>query len=490
MKKIWDVFTIDGISSLRLGLICGIYPFLFYVSNNFYATNSWKYWLVFFLFFIGIPMLLFSITVPLLKNVRKLSPYRNHILFVLIVLVVIFFTSYASSLLIKKKLLVISLVILVLLSFKLSDRYKKLLPLILIVSILPLAKLGYKMYDQYRDKPWLHLPDDIESANFEQTPNIYMIQPDGYVSQRLMESNTYQYKDSLYGWLKANDFTLYEDFRSNYPASLNSNASLFAMRHHYFGSALLPALEMPYARETISGDNPVVRIFKKNGYFTLFIAEDEYFQQNRCPQFYDYTNTDLSEIPYFGGGGDLKRDVLADVKDAFKLEVKKPKFFFIEKCLPHHVHFEMKGDRIEAERLDYLSKIEEVNLWLKETIGFITDHDPNAVILVLADHGGWVGMRNYKEMFSTRDAAKIESIYGTLCAVKWNGLENKGYDEKMRTHVNIFRVLFSVLSKNEGYLDYLETDDSYNLNNEGTFFPSVRKVIDVNGEVVYEPLKQ
>ncbi|MBW2938912.1 hypothetical protein KXJ69_12410 [Aureisphaera sp. CAU 1614] len=383
----------------------------------------------------------------------------------------------------------IALVVAVLLSIKLSDRYKKLLSLILVVSILPLAKLGYKIYDQVREKSWLQQPDNIEEIVFKQTPNVYMIQPDGYVNKSMMEGGLYNYETEFYDWLETNDFTLYNTFRSNYPASLNSNASLFAMRHHYFGSSLLPDLEMPYARESISGDNPVVRIFKNNGYFTFFIAEDEYFQQNRCEQLYDYTNTNLDEIPYFGLGGDLKRDVLADVKEAFTIKVDKPKFFFIEKCLPHHVHFDAAKDRIETERLDYLSKIEEVNIWLKETINFISKKDPNGIILVLADHGGWVGMENYREMFSTRDATKIHSIYAALFAVKWNGIENTGYDEDLKSNVNVFRVLFSAMSKNNVYLKHLESNDSYNLNNEGSFFKSVRKVIDDNGNAVYENLK-
>lgn len=488
LKNFLKIFKIDNISSLTLGAICGIYPFLFYVSNNFYATNSWENWGFYLLFFIGIPVVLFSIAIALINNIKILAKYKNQILFVLIILTVVFFTSYASSLTIKKKLLLATLVISALASLKLSDRYKKLLPLIIVVSILPLSKLGYKVYDQLREKPWLQPKDNIEEVVFSKTPNVYVIQPDGYVNQSMMEGDLYNYKSDLYNWLETKEYKIYNKFRSNYPASLNSNASLFAMQHHYFGSTLMPDLEMPYGRETISGDNPVVRIFKKNGYHTFFIAEDEYFQQNRCEQLYDYTNTNIDDIPYFGRGGDLTRDVLADVKEAFKVEVDKPKFFFIEKCLPHHVHFEIYENRIEAERLDYLSKIEEVNVWLKETINFIESQDPNAVIVILADHGGWVGVYDYPDMFSTRDATKIESIYAALCAIKWNGLENEGYDENLMSNVNVFRVLISALSENKALLNNLEADESYNLNNEGSLFKSVRKVIDKDGNVVYEKL--
>jgi len=101
----------------------------------------------------------------------------------------------------------------------------------------------------------------------------------------------------------------------------------------------------------------------------------------------------------------------------------------------------------------------------------------------LADHGGWVGLGSYPEMFSTEDPQQIRSIYSTLAAIKWNGHLKEGMDTKLRSNVNIFRVLFSVLSENPEYLKYLEDDSSYNLQN-GTFSKSVRAVIDDSGKVI------
>jgi len=258
------------------------------------------------------------------------------------------------------------------------------------------------------------------------------------------------------------------------------------MQQHYFGNSLFPSLEMPNAREIIYGDNPVISIFKNNNYKTYFIAQDDYFQQNKKKQYYDYTNINLNEINFFSDGNHLKKVVLDDLKIALKEEINQPKFFFIEKLLPHHIHFSGPlENRKNRERKEYLEKIKEVNLWLKETIKTIEKKDSKAIIIVLADHGGWVGLESYNEMFQSQDENQIRSIYGAIAAIKWNGFLKKDYDKNLSSNVNLFRVLFSVLSKNETYLNALEDNSSYNLFQKNSFYKSVNKVIDDQGKIVY-----
>ena len=148
--------------------------------------------------------------------------------------------------------------------------------------------------------------------------------------------------------------------------------------------------------------------------------------------------------------------------------------------MPHHVHFAASK---EEERNTYIEKIKEVNDWLKTTTAYISENDPSAIIIILADHGGWVGLGSYPEMFSTRDSNQIKTIYSTLVAIKWNENLIDGFDEELRSNVNVFRVLFSVLSENPEYLKYMEDNSSYNLQN-GTFFKSVRAAIDDQGNVL------
>lgn len=394
--------------------------------------------------------------------------------------------SYASYLTYKKKALVIIFIVSVLLSLKLHKNYKKLVVIILLMTVLPIAKNIVHIYDHFRNTAWLQPPEDIADLKFVNTPNVYMIQPDGYVNEQMMESDLYNHKTDLFDWLRENEFKVYDNFRSNYLASLSSNSSMFAMKHHYYGGSLIHSIETPRAREAIVGESAVIRTFKNNGYKTFFVAQDEYFQQNKGPAGFDYYNIGLEEIPSFCNGNMVKKIVFEDLKLAMKSnQSKQPKFFFVEKLLPHHVHFYAPGNRIEAERKEYLEKIDEVTMWLKTTIDYIEQQDPTAIIIVLADHGGWVGMVNYEDMFTTKEEAKIRSTFATLASIKWSGFLKDGYDSGLKSNVNVFRVLFSVLSENKKYLQNLEDDSSYNLHIGNPFYKDVYRVLDDSGKLVY-----
>lgn len=462
------------------GVICGSYPLVFYYSNNFSAINTWEHFGFFTLFFVGIPIVVFTVAQFVFKYSETLSRYKSHILFVLIIMVVATLMSQAMYLTIKKKMLLGLLIISVLAAWKLHGHYKKLLIIILLMGILPFLNCVLHSIEHNRKMEWTQQPDSIVEAQFKTTPNIYMIQPDGYVSQTVMENKPYNFNNPFYGWLENNGFKVYNNFRSNYPASLTSNSSMFSMKQHQFGKVLFPSIDMPNARDLIAGNSAVIETFKNNGYTNFFIVQDEYFQQNRPYPAYDYYNIDPDEIPYFSNDNNVKKVVFDDLKAAMDtVKTHGPKFFFVERLLPHHIHFAASK---EEERNTYIEKIKEVNNWLENTVNYITEKDPTSIIILLADHGGWVGLGSYPEMFSTTDPNQIHSIYSVLSAIKWNGNLKEGMDENLQSNVNFFRILFANLSENPEYLKYLEDDSSYILQN-GTFSKSVRKAIDDRGTV-------
>ncbi len=471
----------EKFNPLLTGLICGFYPLVFYFSNNYSAINSWEHLGFFLLFFIGIPIVIFSIASLAFKYSETLSKYKTHILFVLIIMVVATLMSQAMYLTLKKKMLLGLLIVTVVAAWKLHAHFRKLLVIILLMSILPTINVIIKIVEHEQKMEWTALPDSIENAKFKTTPNIYMIQPDGYVAQNMMESELYNFNNPFYGWLENNGFKIYNNFHSNYPASLTSNSSLFSMKQHRFGKVLFRSIDMPNSRDIIAGDNAAIKTLRNNGYKNFFIVQDEYFQQNRPGAQYDYYNLDTDEIPYFSNDNNVKKVVFDDLKAAMDTsKIEGPRFYFIEKLLPHHIHFAASK---EAERDMYINKIQQVNGWLENTVNYISEKDPTAIVIILADHGGWVGLGSYNEMFSTQDSAQIHSIYSTLAAIKWNGNLNEGMDAELTSNVNVFRVLFSVLSENPEYLKYLEDDSSYNLQ-IGTFRKSVKPIIDDSGKVI------
>ncbi len=468
---------------LLSGLICGLYPFLFFYSNNYTSANSWQHAGYFFLVLVFPAVLATIIAYALFGLSAKLKPYRRHLLFVLPVIIMASTLSYVMFFTFKKKVLLVLLIILCLLSLKLYNHYKRLLALIVVMALMPLFKVAVHIYEDLRPMHWVEQPDDILNAKFRHKPNIYMIQPDGYAGREVMEKPPYSYKNDFYGWLDNNGFKVYDGFRSNYPASLASNASMFAMKHHYFDAVMFPSEEMPNAREVIL-ENTVLRILNNNGYNTFLLAQDQYFQQNRVEGIYDHYNINTDDIPPVILNPKLTRDVSADLKKVIADKGKGPKFVFIERVLPHHVP--LYGNEGKKTKRDlYVEKVQKASTWLKKTIGEIEANDPHAVIIILADHGGWVGIDSYSEMYTTTDEKLIRSTYGNLAAIRWGGLDNKHYDGRLKSNVNIFRVLFSCLAENTSYLDNLEKDESYNIR-IGNFTDGVYKLIDENGKVLRE----
>jgi len=407
---------------------------------------------------------------------------------ILIILLCIIFGFLSHTFFISVKKRIVLLVIILLLGFlswkKPRNSYKRIIILLFAFSSLSFFKVLVHIYEDIKPDFWLRQGDDIIDAKFKSFPNVYMIQPDGYVSQNLLEQSPYNFKSDLYDWLKQNKFKVYDDFRSNYPASLTSNASLFAMKQHKFGNMLLPEIEMANAREVITVSNPVATVFKNNDYVTYFIVQDEYFQQNKKQKKFDYFNIGLDDFPYYSKGDAEVRDVFSDLKIAMNHQNKKPKFFFIEKLLPHHVGFYNTNESIKTERMRYNSRIEEVNIWLKKSIDYITERDENSIIIILADHGGWVGLKSFNHLFSATETELISSTFSNIAAIKWNGHLEKDYDMHLKSNVNLFRVLFSVLSKEPKYLDNLEDDSSYNLKLNSFGFKKVAKMIDANGQIL------
>ena len=468
-----------------MAFLCGLYPLLFYYSNNYAAINSVTHLAFFVLFFIGIPFFTITIGYFVFGEIKRLKSYQFHYLLVSTIVFMVALMSQAMYLTIKKKILLAVLVCSILASVVLVKHIKKVAIILLILCVTTLPKLGATIYDHVKPQKWMDLPDEINEVKLQQKPNIYFIQTDGYVNEETLTNQLYKHNNSLFSWLQDQQFKTYKNFRSNYPTSLASNASTFAMKQHELGERIFPDLELPNARNIISGNNPVLEILKQNNYQTHFIVQDEYFQQNRSQNNYDTYNIDLAEIPFFSNDNNVKKNVFEDLKFQMQQQTNQPQFYFIEKLLPHHIHFVPQKNQIEEEREWYVKRVDSVNNWLQKTVKHISKQDANSLIIIQADHGGWVGLTNWNDMFTTKDKALINSTFSSLLAIKWNGFNTNNYDKDLTSSVNIFRTLFSVLSDNDKWLNGLEDNSSYNIRIESDK-KSIEKIIDDSGEILID----
>lgn len=463
---------------LLVGFISGFYPMVFFYSNNYESINSYQHLFYFIFLFLVVPTIGAFILYKIFLYFPKLNPYRKHLLFILLIEVTAIFLSQVYYLTIKKKMLLLLLVITFFLSLKLYSHYKKIVVFIILLSLIPILKcMNIVIYNQLNDTlAWTKQNDNIKKIKFKKTPNVYFLEPDGYAGKEAMQEAPYNYHDSIYDWLKSNSFWVYKDSRSNYPASLASKASMFMMKHHYLGETASSSFEMQDARKIILGNNTVVDIFKNNNYKTFFIVEDGYFHQSFQKGNYDYYNINSSEISFFGDIN-AEKDVYGDLKNFLMNDKEKdiPKFYFIERLFPHHIVF--SETEKENQRIVYLKRVEIAKDWLKKTIDLIEKKDPSGIIIIAADHGGWVGIENVEEMFSTNNKKLLRSIFSNLIAIKWNDKKHIEYDKELKSNVNIFRILFSYLSEDKTLLEHLEGDNCYNISQDGMFSKKGVKVV-------------
>lgn len=458
------------------GFSFGFYAFVFYFSNNFDLVNSWQQTLFFLINFIVIPTAIVFLIFKIIQKTKFSSFATQSIFIMMLVLLPVYLFGFLNILASYKKIGLLVILILCLIIFKIKN-YKYFIVLVFLMAVLPIVKLGKIIYLNYTNSTeWQLQPDAILKTEFKKKPNIYYIQPDGYTNGTNLKSSLYRFDNSEFdGWLKDQKFSLYDDYRSNYPSTLYSNSSCFFMKHHFSNEFS----KFNYARDYIVGRNPVLEIFKNNNYKTFFITEIPYLLMNRPSVYFDYCNYKLEELPYFKDGLSCFKEITNEIENQIVLNKETSNFFFIEKFNPGHINpGKIKGSSIEKERLEYLKSLQIANAWLKKTITIIEKNDPNAIIIIGADHGGYVGFE-YTSQAQNKitDRKLLNSIFGAKLAIKWNGSQNSDYDAQLKTSVNLFRILFSYLSKNKLLLNNLQPDASYNCY-DASDFSKVYKAIE------------
>lgn len=470
-----------------VGIATGLYPVIFYYTNNYALINSTKHLLYFVGFFLVVPSVGFFIVDKLFLKKLK-AERKSMILTFLNVSAFLLFIQLCLYTNIQWLFTVITIVIAGAVAWFLKDHLKKIVAFQYILAAIALFSLIPNVISQlnYSDT-WKEQPDDIESVVFTKRPNVYYIQPDGYVNFSELVKGFYQLEDiPLKPYLEEKQFTQYPDVRSNYTSTLSSNMATFTMKHHYNNYGFNFS-ELPDARAIIVNDNPVLRIFKNNNYKTHFIAEHSYIIANKPEIGYDRCNFSTSEIAYINDGFDQRQEVLPPLKAYLEEDPEQSKFFFIEIFKPGHVPAkkeEAKSKTFEKDK--WLVNLNMADEKIRNVIDMIVANDPTALIMIMSDHGGSVGLTHMLETRTrTNSRDKLISTYSTNLAIRWPENLAPQFDNKMKTGVNVFRVLFSYLSDNTKYLEHLQEDSSFTYIEEGAP-KGVYKVLDENGAVTFE----
>ncbi len=470
-----------------IALGVGLYPLVFYYSRNFGMINSWGQFGYFLLLFIVLPFVFFSF-LKWLQTLLFIARWGKYILPFFSVFLFLFYIKIILYADIQRKIILGIFIVSALIAYFLYKHFKKWIALQLILAVIGFIGLVPMLMKYFNySTEWTQQPDDIENVVFQKKPNIYYIQPDGYPSFSEMKSDFYKVDNSDFNkFLDENDFINYPNFRSNYITTITSNSATFMMKHHYYNNGR-DYSEMLNARKNIISANPVLSIFKNNGYKTHFITEHPYLMVNRPKIGFDYTNFKYTEIPYISTGFNVEREVFPDLKNAIASKNDNGNFFFIEIFDPSHISTTKSASKGKvAEREKWLLKLETANRKLEKMIRLINEKDPGALIMIMADHGSFVGLDYTREVYKkTSNPEVIYSTFGAMLSIRWPNNEVPKTDSSLKSCVNVFRVLFSYLSNDEKYLQQLQSDASYLILKEDAD-PGVYEYIDDKGKIVFK----
>ena len=466
------------------GLASGLYPLIYLYSSNFALISSLHQFFAFSAIFLALPTILL-VSLYYGSQFFKIGNDKTLLVFTFLNLSIccclLLYATYGFN----KKVIVILIFVSFLLALIFSNyldkivRFQFLLAFVGLLFLMP-TLIGCMKYknDWYADTTKAIQPE------FKKKPNIYLIQPDGYVGFSQVNRGFYNYNiEGFRSFLESQDFTLYPNFRSNYYSTLSSNSSLFTMNHHFYGYTNSDK-ELLFARNVIVGENPVLSILKNNGYTTNLILENGFLLVNRPRIAYDTYNISLDEIPILSNGFDINKSVNVSLQESISKSSEQPQFYFIERILPGHIStYKPHSKGKEIERLNYLEELAEANKWLTEIVNLITKQDPNSLVIIAADHGGFVGYDYSAQSIETPNSDDhIYSMFSSLLAIKWPA-EKPDYKDELLSSVNLFRFLFSYLSQDSTILKTLQDDKSYlKLNddiNDGLF-----EVLDKSGTVL------
>lgn len=345
-----------------------------------------------------------------------------------------------------KALIAVSILILIV-SWFFGKHYKKFVVLLGMMTVFALVKFTYNYFTIITATSNWVTQTELDTIEFSKKPNIYLIQPDGYASKTALENAYYNYEnDTFYDQLKQNGFLFNHTYRSNYGSTLTSNATLFTAQHHFYNYGNMDN-ELPNARNLIMGKNPVLSTLKNNGYATTAVLQHRYLLLNHPDVFYDHiniTSSELSVLPNYL----YNADYVNDLKKFMKTASDQPQFYFIELLEPSHITGKknVNSDRFQ-ERNQYIKKLKNTNKQLLALIKHIGQQDPTAVIIIAADHGGYVGYNYTRESMlkTTNDMELKAGIFESLYAIRYS---KEDFSKPLpKSSINLFPHLFSLLSK-------------------------------------------
>ncbi len=500
-------------SAYFFAFLIGMYPILFFLGNNWFMFELSQALVLFMTFSLIIFMTLSSFYLGLSWIVRNFLENRQERItnrfFVLISLFVLAYLLRHTFL----EMLNGQLALFLLLVLSMASILAWFVPRVqifrlnIILGIMCLVQIGMVLDSVITRKagtPFEEMVDEAhqilyDEVKFLKKPNVYYIIPDGHPDRETVRKIFHVDETDFYERLESLGFTIYPSVFSNYMATLYSVSSLLGMNHHYYRGSI-GNFEMLDSRTFIaSAKNPVVRIFKKNGYQVSYVHETDYLLRKGC-----LVDSCSPKVARWGALFDIlvaprlhsiplikqivkpinavravksKEKTLSDVIPKILKHIDlvsvhdMPHFTFIHtRQSGHSSTGKQTYEELTSFRKNYFKRIQIANDTVTNMVKYILTRDPNALIILNADHGAW-GYGN----LSIADRSVFEEIpddliardhLGVLLAIHWPDAP-PNYTQDIRSNVNLFRYIFSYLSESQAFIATKVRDDGYLIKGRG-----------------------
>ncbi len=346
--------------------------------------------------------------------------------------------------------------------------------------------------------------DDFSQISLKEKPNIYLFLLESYVDINTLK-NTFKVDTQILE-RKLNDmnFIIYEDIYSNNNMTTSSLVTLVTM-------------DFPHApNKVLTGtvDNLLYAYLKKEGYITRYLYRSK-ITKAETGILLDIANPDIENdimyvfttisirlanfiYKYFNIPSGLEYNFIEIIQSSI-IDIassNKPNFLHFKITDKLHVNPNGIAKTFELEKPRYNANFLDVNEnELFPLLSFIENYDPNAVIILIGDHGfrytlDTINPRTYslkntpetiiKEhnlSFTPQDI--IDDNYSTFLAVKMPDYAKQDISFGYKiSHVNLFRHVFSAIN-----------DDSTFLNNRKenfSFLADRETIVAKDGKVILE----
>jgi hypothetical protein len=324
----------------------------------------------------------------------------------------------------------------------------------------------------------------FQELKFKRKPNIYLIIYDAYGNERLYSEVFGIDNAEIHRELVSRQFKVLNTY-SNYWATWETMLAVFLADHHYYDLSV--GYDSRIGPSIMNGTtfNAVHSVLKNNGYKVQYIESSAYLvkYQGNLDYLYSgeepvYTGWRLFSNPIL----DLLPSVRPKSREGYAVNLTEILFkrldeaagssnhFFtyIHLPLPGHASSIRSWRDLKDYEQAYREFTSQANALMPRTIDRILEIDPNALIVIMGDHGSWRYNKAWNRESDPNDGFRTNGLdsnivtldlFGILLAVRSGGQCDQFIYDTL-TPVNLMRVLFSCLTGDEKLIDRRAPDIS------------------------------